>query len=244
MKFSNLNRVYTKLPLTEDISLRLGFEHLHYLQVVLRMKPGRQIRVFNETDGEFLAVINTFEKQDILINILKSVRKPTIDVPLTLALCTIKQDKWFNAINMAVQIGVTGIVPIIAERSQMQTINLGKLSKIIIEAAEQSERLSIPKFTSPLRLAEFISSINCEMIIYANENELVRNWINKIQSPPENLAYLVGPEGGFAPSELEILESSPKTFSVSLGSNILRTEAAVIAGLAQIQLMREINADS
>ena len=238
MKISKLSRLYIKQPLNENKSLVLSTEHLHYLQNVMRLKAGRKFRVFNEADGEFIAVIDKFEKKEAMANILQLIREPIIETPLTLAISIIKPDKMFDAINMAVQIGVTEIIPIIAERSQSQTINSERLAKIITEAAEQSERLSVPKYRKPIRLTEFISSPGFDMIIYASEAEDKLNLIHNLKSFPAKLAYLVGPEGGFSETELKALELSRAAHSVSLGSNILRAETAVAAGLAQIMLMR------
>lgn len=239
MKISKLNRLYSKQQLKENKSLKLGQEHLHYLQNVMRLKINWQFRIFNAHDGEFIATIESFEKKEVVVNVLEQLRKPSKQFPLTLAMSLIKPDKMFDAVNMAVQIGITEIVPIIAERSQTQIINLERLSKIIVEATEQSERLSIPKYSSPVNLKEFLKSSDCETIIYANESENDHNQIFKIEPFPTSLAYLVGPEGGFSELEFEVLKSFFKTRSISLGSNVLRTETAVIAGLAQIQLMRE-----
>lgn len=239
MKISKLSRVYINQVLNENKSLSLGPAQLHYLQNVMRLKEGRQLRVFNETDGEFIATINNFTKKEVVIDITKLNKKPLKEAPLTLLISIIKPDKLLDAINMAVQIGVTEIIPIIAERSQSKIINLERLAKIIIEAAEQSERLSIPKYNSPIDLEKFLCSSNHEMIIYANESETDQNQMFKIETFPNNLAYLVGPEGGFSELELEVLKESRKTCSVSLGSNVLRAETAVAVGLAHIQLMRE-----
>ena len=239
MKISKLNRVYINQTLNENKSLSLGPDHLHYLQNVIRLKEGRQLRIFNETNGEFIATINSFSKKEVIVDISKLNRKPILEAPLTLLMSIIKPDKMFDAVNMAVQIGVTEIIPIIAERSQSKIVNLERLAKIIIEAAEQSERLTIPKYSAPMDLIKFITSSNYEMIIYANESEANHNQMLEIKSFPNNLAYLVGPEGGFSEAELEILKTQHQTYSVSLGSNILRAETAVAVGLAHIQLMRE-----
>ena len=239
MKISKLNRLYIKQRLKENESLKLGQDHLHYLQNVMRLKVNWQFRIFNASDGEFIATIEGFEKKEVVVKISEQLRKPVLEDPLTLAISLIKPDKMFDAVNMAVQIGVTEIIPIIANRSQAQTINLERLAKIIIEATEQSERLSVPKYSSPLNLKEFLKSSDCEMVIYANESENDCNQIFKIESFPASVAYVVGPEGGFSELEFLVLKSFSKARSISLGSNVLRAETAVIAGLAQIKLMRE-----
>ena len=239
MKISKLSRLYTNQPLNEKQSLNLNGAHLHYLQNVMRLKVGKQFRVFNQNDGEFIAVIDRYERKEAIVNILGLIRKPVLEAPLILLLSIIKPDKMFNAINMAVQIGVTKIIPVIAERSQSQTVNIERLERIMIEAAEQSERLSIPKCTQAIHLTEIIGSSDIDMIIYANENENSQNLIYNLKLFSAKLAYLVGPEGGFSATELKALELSSKAHSTSLGSNILRAETAVAVGLAQIILMRE-----
>ena len=144
-----------------------------------------------------------------------------------------------DAIDMAVQLGVTKIIPLIAERSQFRTVNTQRLMKCIIESTEQFERL-IPWILMPVvSLSLFLEQTLDNSIIYANENE--NNTLLKIMpiyssDISANLSVVVGPEGGFSQNELQMLSLKPNTLSISLGSNILRTETAVARCLAQIKL--------
>ncbi|WP_410521486.1 RsmE family RNA methyltransferase [Candidatus Tisiphia endosymbiont of Metellina segmentata] len=146
-----------------------------------------------------------------------------------------------DAIDMAVQLGVTKIIPLIAERSQFRTVNTQRLMKCIIESTEQSERL-IPCILMPVvSLSLFLEQTLDNSIIYANENEDENNTLLKIMpiyssDISANLSVVVGPEGGFSQNELQMLSLRPNTLSISLGSNILRTETAVATCLAQIKL--------
>jgi len=207
---------------------------------VLRLKINDQFRIFNGTEGEFIATIIDITKNNISINLSDFIRKPTTEVELTLGLCIIKPDKMIDAINMAVQLGVTKIIPLTSQRSQFKEVNNDRLLKCIIEATEQTERLSPPTLSTTKLLKRFNKEMN-GIIIYANENESESNSLIKLGNLKSNISLIIGPEGGFSDEELSIFPLWDNTFSISLGSNILRTETAVATALAQIMLIRNMN---
>ena len=49
--------------------------------------------------------------------------------------------------------------------------------------------------------------------------------------------FLAGPEGGFAPSELDAMGDLPFVSAVGLGPRILRAETAALADLACLQAL-------
>ncbi len=142
MKFSNLNRIYINNALAANSKIELTDNQGHYIKTVLRLKIQDQFRVFNNVDGEFIAQINNIGKNNLSINITNLLRKPTPLPSLTLGLAIIKPENFLLAINMATQLGVTKIVPLITERCQLRNVNNERLLKCTIEATEQSERLS------------------------------------------------------------------------------------------------------
>ena len=239
MKTSRLHRIYTNIKLIENYSLNLAEDHSHYLKTVLRLKLGDHFRIFNGTDGEFIAQITGITKNNLHVGLTNILRKATVEPELTLGISIIKSDRMLDAIDMAVQLGVTKIIPLIAERSQFRTVNTQRLMKCIIESTEQSERL-IPCILMPVvSLRLFLEQTLDNSIIYANENE--DNTLLKIMpiyssDISANLSVVVGPEGGFSQNELQMLSLRPNTLSISLGPNILRTETAVATCLAQIKL--------
>ncbi|WP_341755439.1 16S rRNA (uracil(1498)-N(3))-methyltransferase [Candidatus Tisiphia endosymbiont of Ptychoptera albimana] len=241
MKISRLHRIYSNTKLIENYSLNLVKEHSHYLKTVLRLKIGDHFRIFNGTDGEFIAQITGITKNNLHVGLTNILRKATVEPELTLGISIIKSDRMLDAIDMAVQLGVTKIIPLIAERSQFRTVNTQRLMKCIIESTEQSERL-IPCILMPVvSLSLFLEQTLDNSIIYANENEDENNTLLKIMpiyssDISANLSVVVGPEGGFSQNELQMLSLRPNTLSISLGSNILRTETAVATCLAQIKL--------
>jgi 16S rRNA (uracil1498-N3)-methyltransferase len=239
MKFFNLNRIYINSVLAANSKMELTGDHLYYIKTVLRLKVKDQFRVFNSVNGEFIAQINDIGKNNLSVNITEFLRKPTMQLPLTLALAIIKPEKFLLAINMAVQLGVTKIIPLITERCQLKQVNNERLLKCIIEATEQSERLNLPVIESAISLEDYLAATMENLILYANEQEDKTTSLLKILLPnSSDISLIIGPEGGFSNSELEKLAAQENAKSFSLGANILRAETAVAAALAQIGLVR------
>ena len=237
MKFSSLSRIYTNIILTGNKTIYFIDDDNHYLKNVLRVRLGTKFRVFNGSDVEFLAQIIDIRKSSITALVSERLLQPKAEKPLILMLCLIKIDKMLDAIDNAVQLGVTEIIPVIAQRSQIHTINIQKFSRRIIEATEQSERFSPPLLHQIIKLTDYNSSFS-NTTIFANENEDLRHNITQLNLEG-CITAIIGPEGGFTDNELEFLHHLKNSHSVSLGSAVLRTETAVTAMLAQLQLLRQ-----
>lgn len=235
-QYSNIHRLYNNSTvIKENENLILESNNFHFIKNVLRLKKGNYLKIFNELDGEFLAEITSFEKNFLSLNICQALRVAAKQNTLMLALSIIKADKMAEAINMATQLGVTEIIPIVAQRSQTKIINTERLSKIMIEAAEQSNRITVPILNKPISLENSIEILGQGQIIFADENENSSSSINNLILDKEYISLIVGPEGGFTESEILLMSSWNNSHSISLGVNILRTETAAAAGLAQIQ---------
>jgi 16S rRNA (uracil1498-N3)-methyltransferase len=239
MKFSSLSRIYTTSRIAKNQIITLSDDIFHYCKSVLRMKISEEFRLFNSIDGEFKAEIRAINKHDLQVFIGQKLREVEHQNPLILAMCIIKPDRFTEALKAVVQQGVTEIIPVISVRTQFRSINQQRLTKCIIESVEQSEGFVIPVLRLPVNLKEFWNINGVDQIIFANEEESGGVKINSIKKFEENIAILVGPEGGFSPSEKEKLISNPKIISVSLGNRVLRSEVAAINMVACVNLMRE-----
>jgi 16S rRNA (uracil1498-N3)-methyltransferase len=239
MKFSSLSRIYTTSRIAKNQIITLSDDIFHYCKSVLRMKISEEFRLFNSIDGEFKAEIRAINKHDLQVFIGQKLREVEHQNPLILAMCIIKPDRFTEALKAVVQQGVTEIIPVISVRTQFRSINQQRLTKCIIESVEQSEGFVIPVLRLPVNLKEFCNINGVDQIIFANEEESGGVKISSIKKFEENIAILVGPEGGFSPSEKEKLISNPKIISVSLGNRVLRSEVAAINMVACVNLMRE-----
>lgn len=174
MKF---NRIYINSRLAKNSKIELDREHTHYIKTVLRLKVNDKFRVFNSVDGEFLAQITKLDRNNLIIDIQEQLKKPSSDgYSLTLVISIIKQDKLMLALNMATQLGVTEIIPLITDRCQFRSVNIERLIKCIIEATEQSERLNPPIVRQAVYILDYLKE-NDNLILYANEYEKEGNSI-------------------------------------------------------------------
>ena len=112
-------------------------------------------------------------------------------------------------------------------------INAARLAAIATEAAEQCERLSVPALQGLQSLAATLDHWARPRPLLAATERSGAAFLPSANGVP--CALLVGPEGGFAPGELDALRSRPFVVPVSLGPRILRAETAAIAGLALLQ---------
>tara|TARA_B100000700_G_scaffold18670_1_gene18303 strand:- start:155 stop:580 length:426 start_codon:yes stop_codon:yes gene_type:complete len=138
-------------------------------------------------------------------------------------------------IQKATEIGVTKFFPITTERTIVRKINEARLNKIVIEAAEQSNRLTIPYIEKIQKLENFLIENKKINLIFADLN--TENKKIELQYSSRPIALLIGPEGDFSEKErIEIL-SFKGVQPIKLNNNILRSETAVISSLSIINYL-------
>jgi 16S rRNA (uracil1498-N3)-methyltransferase len=138
------------------------------------------------------------------------------------------------AIDLAVQLGATAIIPIITDYTQYKNLNYEKIEKRIIESVEQANRLDKATLKETITLK---SLLDMDLkVIWANEREKIKT-INEIEVKLFN-SILIGPEGGFSQNEQELLSKNPSFKSVKISNSILRTETATACAISQLNLLR------
>jgi 16S rRNA (uracil1498-N3)-methyltransferase len=212
---------------------------------VLRLRQGDKIYVLNNEGWEFEVELLTTKPDQVtgrLVNrwIVKSEPKSR----LTLFQSMLKQVKFEWILQKGTELGITSFVPMITERSivRQSTLKQNKMARwqrIICEAAEQSGRGRIPTLSQPV---EFVAALEAaqtnHLAMIPWENELERTIADTLafnshheQDHIHNIALLIGPEGGFTESEIQIAQSVNIT-PVTLGPRILRAETAAIVATA------------
>lgn len=237
----NVCRLYILEHLKNGQFLELDKDKAHYLKNVLRKERGDFVRVFNGKDGEWLSEVQEFTKKSCVLKVGHHLRAQPSKQCLRLIFAPLKQARLNFLIEKSVELGVTELIPVLTERTHVREFNDERAKSIAIEAAEQSERLSIP-IVHPLRtLPFFLSHWSQEKIIFMSDERLQSpSLIKQIMEPPSfELSLLVGPEGGFSSLEFELFSRYKFIHSVSLGQTILRAETAAIAGLAICHIARE-----
>jgi 16S rRNA (uracil1498-N3)-methyltransferase len=196
----------------------------------MRRGPGDAARLFNAEDGEWLARITVLRKERATFTVEARLRAPATEPDLWLAFAPLKRDATDLVVQKATELGASALLPVFTERTNAGRVNLDRLALIATEAAEQCERLSVPRLHPPERLESLLAGWPADRrLAVAAERAAAA------APAPGAGALLVGPEGGFAPGELDGMLTRPFVVPVSLGPRILRAETAAIVGLALLQ---------
>lgn len=226
-------RLYTPNPLKDKISVSLDKDQTHYLVNVLRRKEEDYVRLFNGQNGEWLGRLKNISKKSADILIEKQLRPQPVHLQKIHAVfCPIKKHRQDFMIEKAVELGVTDFYPVLTQNTEVRKINEERITQQIFEAAEQCERLEIPKLHSIQRLEEFLGEWSAAPLFSCIERYNATPLQDIQLEKNSNYAFLIGPEGGFTKEEKKLL--SQKSQAVDLGETVLRCETALIKALVLI----------
>ncbi len=196
----------------------------------MRRGAGDALRVFNGADGEFSARIDSLRRDRGVFTIGQRLREPAPAPELWLVFAALKRDATELVVQKATELGVAAILPVSTARTNTARLNLDRLTAIATEAAEQCERLTLPRIAPLTPLDAVLAGWPAgRRLVVAME----RTDAAPVRAGGE--ALLVGPEGGFTPAELDALRRHPFVVPATLGPLILRAETAAIVGLALLQ---------
>ena len=139
---SNIRLFYSK-SLSINLTDKLDKSQSHYVSKVMRLKEKEFFSLFNSS-GEWEAKVSNITKSIVEFNVTKQLRHKENTKDLWLAFSPIKSNYFNFMIQKATELGVTKFLPIIFERTIVRKINKERLEKVIIEAAEQSNRITVP----------------------------------------------------------------------------------------------------
>jgi 16S rRNA (uracil1498-N3)-methyltransferase len=227
-------RLHVTAPLSEGDLVAASAAQTHYLGHVLRRHAGSTVLLFNGRDGEFTSRIEAIARDRASLRVEQQTRPQAPEPDLWLVFALLKRDATDLVVQKATELGASALLPVVTERSNTHRANADRLAAIAVEAAEQSERLTVPGLHAVRPLVDVLADWPLgRRLLVAVE----RSTAPPVTPTHEPAALLVGPEGGFTPAELDALRRHPFVTPVTLGSRILRAETACIAGLALLQGM-------
>jgi 16S rRNA (uracil1498-N3)-methyltransferase len=225
-------RLFLPAPLHEGAELTASAGQAHYLGHVMRRAAGDTVRLFNGSDGEWQARIVALKRDRATLLAERQTRPQAAEGDLWLVVPPLKRDTTDLVVEKATELGVSRILLTLTERTNAARVNGDRLAAIATEAAEQCERLTVPTIAAPRKLAAILADWPAERPLVA---AMERADAPRMRPATAPAALLVGPEGGFAPAELDALRRHPLVVPASLGPRILRAETAAIVGLALLQ---------
>jgi 16S rRNA (uracil1498-N3)-methyltransferase len=237
MAFEPRTRLCVTADLTTGASVALDAAQAHYLKTVLRLAPGAPVSLFNGRDGEWRGLIEGFGKQSGSVTLEARTREQVPEADLWLAFAPVKRARIDFLVEKATELGVSALQPVLTGRTQVERVNLERLRANVREAAEQTQRLTLPEVREPLPLARALERWPAERrLLLCDESGSAPDIASALRAEqPGVWGVLTGPEGGFTERELDALRNLPFVCAVGLGPRVLRADTAALAALAVFQ---------
>lgn len=229
------HRLFVEAPLSAGQPVALDRAAAHYLGTVLRLGVGAEILLFNGRDGEWRARLSRLGKAGGEALPEQQTRPQRGEPDLWLCFAPVKRARIDLIAEKAGELGVAVIQPVFTRRTNVARVNTDRLRANAREAAEQCERLTLPRVAEPVTLAALLAHWPAERRLLLCDESGTAPPVAQVLAgltPGEPWAVLIGPEGGFEPAELTTLRALPGAVAVSLGPRILRADTAAIAALA------------
>lgn len=232
-------RFYCAHPLSVGAIIALPDHVAHHVQV-LRLAVGDRITLFNGEGGEYTATLTVIEKKRVSAEV-KTFSPREIELPyaITLAQALPETSKMDWIIEKAVELGATAIQPLAAQRCVVRLSDeraarkLAHWHGIIVAASEQCGRNRLPHLAQTADFNDWIGQhdLHHRILLTPHAEQSLSDWAR--HHPPQAVALLVGPEGGFTEGE-ESAARAHGALALSMGPRVLRTETAGLAGITTL----------
>jgi 16S rRNA (uracil1498-N3)-methyltransferase len=230
-------RLYVAADLGAGASVALDTKQVHYLKNVMRLAPGDALLLVNGRDGEWRARVEALGRSDGTLT-AETLQRPQVSEPdLWLVFTPIKKTRMEVLIEKAGELGAARLIPVLTERASVRDVNAGRAEALVVEAAEQCGRMTVPAIDPVTPLARLIATWPADRrLLFCDESGLAPPIAEVMTGAPRGpWAALIGPEGGFSPAERELVAVQPFAVPVGLGPRLLRADTAAIAALALLQ---------
>lgn len=215
-----------------------------HLKGSLRVRPGENVWLVEAGGPRYEVRITAADRDRLTGRVLSEIPLPPPRLPrITVGFALIKGDGMEWAIQKATEFGAARLVPLITARTVVRPNvaraghQMRRWRSIALEAAQQSMQWDVPAVAEPESFDVWCAAPDsnaCRLILWEKpRGTSLRDRLRR-QPRPDSVTLAIGPEGGFAPGEVEKAERSGFE-AVSLGTRILRSESAVLAALAIVQ---------
>jgi len=229
-------RLYVEADLAGGGTVACTPAQTNYLRNVLRLKAGGTVLVFNGRDGEWRAELLDLGKRAAGLLVGARMREQEGGPDIDYLFAPLKRARLDYMVEKAAEMGVARLRPVLTRRTVAERVNLERMRANAIEAAEQCGILRIPEVHAPEQLARVMAAWDAArpLVFCDEDSDEACPFTALARIKPGPVAVLIGPEGGFDPSERELLSSQPFVTRISLGPRILRADTAAVAVLALV----------
>ena len=235
-------RLFIEKKISQNLMIYIKEKQHHFLKNVLRIKLNDVINVFDGITGEWRSQVMSVSKDKTALKIEKKIREFETQPDIWLIFAPIKLFRLNIIIQKAVELGVSKFIPCKTEFSDFDKLNYKNLEMNAIEAAQQCDRLDVPKIEKIINLNTLIKELpDDRAIVFCDESDInLPSIYDELRSNLNNYlkwSVIIGPEGGFSSEERELIKKQKNVLRVTLGSRILRSDTAAISSLFCIQSM-------
>jgi 16S rRNA (uracil1498-N3)-methyltransferase len=237
---ASLPRLFVEPDLARGMVLALDRGQSSYLGTVLRRRAGDEVVVFNGRDGVWLARVAEAGKKAVTLALIEQTAPQPAAPDLWYGFAPLKAGRLDYMVQKATEMGAGIIQPVVTRFTQVSRLRPDKLRANIIEAAEQCEVLAVPALWPETPLADVIegwaAAHGDRALVFADEVAASASPLESLRAlAGRPVGLLVGPEGGFAEDERNLLRAKSFVTPISLGPRILRADTAAVAALAVVQ---------
>ena len=233
-------RLYHPDSILENNTSLLSKEHTHYVVNVMRLKRGSKLNFFNK-NGEWTSEIIFLNKDRVEVKFLQKIKEAKNLSKPEIAICLVKKNPMDTILQKATELGVSKIIPIVSDRTEVKELNIDRAKKIVIEATEQSNQLIPPEIKNVIKLKDFLKTFDeTSKLLFADVNSKDNLKTEDLKNF-KSLCILIGPEGDFSPDERESILQNRAVKPFTLSRNILRSDTAVISAISLVNFINNFN---
>jgi 16S rRNA (uracil1498-N3)-methyltransferase len=209
----------------------------------MRRGEGAPLLLFNGRDGEWQATLSLRGRKGAVARVGECRRAQNPEPDVWLCFAPVKRGRIDLIAEKATELGVSRLQPVLTQHTIIERVNLERLRANAIEAAEQTERLSVPEVHKPVELMRLLDEWPAgRRILMCDETgggPPIATVLSALDEAARTApwAILIGPEGGFAAAELQALRLIKDVAAVGLGPRILRADTAALSALAVWQAL-------
>lgn len=213
----------------------------HHAVAVRRVRVGEPVTVGDGAGVWLTGVVEHAAAKRLVVRVEERREVPEPGRRVLLAQALAKGDRDERAVQAAVELGVDGILPWQASRSVSRwdaakaAKGVARWEAIAREAVKQAHRPWLPAVSAPLATADLVARASagaCLLVLEPTASVA----LSHLEVPATgDIVLVVGPEGGIAPEELDLLTAAGAV-AVRLGDTVLRTSTAGPAALALVNV--------